>query len=118
MARAQSIPALKSDDGAWMYQPAGKADFLAATFDSKDVLLEPVTNEYSDLEPNSYRQKHLRRLTLKETTTTLATLDENSGTGPDHLHARILKYCAEQLAYPVMQLTMLILSSCVWPACW
>ena len=66
-----------------MYEPAGKADLLAASLDSKNVLPEPVTNEYSDLEPNSYRQKHLRRLTLKEARTILSTLDENSGTDPD-----------------------------------
>ena len=65
-----------------MYEPPGKAD-LAATCDSKNVLPEPGTNEYSDLEPNRYKQKHLRQLSLKEARTTLSTLDENSSPDPD-----------------------------------
>lgn len=48
----------------------------------------------------------------------MEALDEQSGTGPDLLPARILKHCAAQLAYPILQLAMLILDSGEWPECW
>ena len=57
-------------------------------------------------------------LNLQQASATHADLDEHSGTGPDLIPARILKYCASQLAYPVLQLALLILNTGVWPMCW
>ena len=42
----------------------------------------------------------------------------DSGTGPDLLPARILKFCAGGLAKPVLLLTMCILMTGVWPHLW
>jgi hypothetical protein len=117
-AKVQSIPALKSEDKTWAHEAAVKADLLAATFSSKNILPEATTNEYTDLGPKLRSQNELRLLTLGETVKTLAALDDDSGTGPDLLPARILKNCAEQLGYPILQLVMLILNSGEWPACW
>ena len=61
----------------------GKADLLPQTFSSNNVLPEPVTNEYSDLERNPHKQKSLRPLTVEKVIGTLGALDESSGTGPD-----------------------------------
>jgi hypothetical protein len=117
-AKVQSIPALKCTDGGWVHEPADKADLLAITFGSKNVLPQLVTNDYTDLGPKARGQKELSLLTVEVVIKTLAALDERSGTGPDLLPARILKNCAEQLAYPIMQLAFLILNSGEWPESW
>ena len=117
-AKPQKIPALKSDDGGWVHEPADKANLLANTFGSKNVLPQLVTNEYTDLKPNPHTQRAPRSLTVEKVEQILADLDEHSGTGPDLLPARIIKYCAKQLAYPVLQLALLILASGEWPASW
>ena len=117
-AKVQSIPALKSEEGVWVHAPTTKADLLARTFSSKNILPERVANEYTDLEGTAFQQKKLRTLQLGEAAKTMEALDEQSGTGPDLLPARILKHCAAQLAYPILQLAMLILDSGEWPECW
>ena len=117
-AKIQSIPAMKSDEGSWVHEPSGKADLLAGTFSGKNVLPEVRTNEYTKLEPTIGRQRVIRQLTVREAAATLAALDEHSGTGPDLLPSRILKHCAQELAYPVLKLTMLILNSGEWPQVW
>ena len=42
----------------------------------------------------------------------------NSGTGPDMLPARILKFCAEELAVAVLKLAERILETGIWPDGW
>ena len=118
LAKPQQIPAMKSNGGGWVHEPADKADLLAKTFGSKNVLPQLVTNEYTDLEPNAYKQKTPCPLREQAAEKTLADLDEHSGTGPDLLPARILKYCAKQLAFPVLQLALLIWNSGEWPESW
>ena len=54
-SKVQSIPALKSSDGSWLYEALGKADLLATFFSDKNVLPEAVINEDSDLELNPYK---------------------------------------------------------------
>ena len=48
----------------------------------------------------------------------LNALRVDSGTGPDSLPAKILKYCAAQLARPVAILVMKILIMGAWPDSW
>jgi hypothetical protein len=109
---------LKSDTGGWIHERSSKADLLAETFSSKNLLPEPVINTYTDLQANPCRQIVIGQLTREVVHKTLQALDESSGTGPDLLPARMLKNCAEELAYPILMLTQMILSSGQWPACW
>ena len=111
-------PTLTHQVGGWVHEPGDKTDLLATTFGSKNVLPQLATNEYSDIEVNPYKQGAPRSLTKGNVAKDLAELDEHSGMGPDLLLARIIKYCAEQLAYPVLQLALLIWSSGGWPASW
>ena len=117
-AKVQSIPALKAEDGTWMYEPGSKADLLTGTFSAKNCIPEPVENDYSVLEFCSVIQKAPPDPTHCGVLAVLSSLDENSGTGPDHLPSRILKHCRESLAYPILLLAMLILSSGEWPDDW
>ena len=48
----------------------------------------------------------------------LPELDANSGTGPDHLSARVLCECAKELARPIAILCRILLSNSRWPLCW
>jgi len=117
-AKHENIPALRCDGGEWVHEPSGKANLLAKCFSSKNVLPEVLVNEYTDLERIPLMQKAPALLTLRQASATLADLDEQSGTGPDLLPARLLKYCANQLAHPVLQLALLILNTGVWPTSW
>ena len=117
-AKILSIPALKSSDGKWQYDPLGKAELLAQTFNNKNVLPEPLVNEYSVVEPHHCKQAKLRKLTVDDVTGILGALDESSGTGPDRLPARILKQCRDCLAYPILLLTIFILNVGEWPDDW
>ena len=117
-AKIQTIPALKSEHGNWIHEQTDKADLLARTFSSKNILPEPGENEYTDLESSASKQRVLRTLTVENAKQIIGALDEHSGTGPDLLPARILKYCADQLAHPILQLTLLMLESGEWPDSW
>jgi hypothetical protein len=116
--KVQSIPALKSNDGSWIHEPQGKAELLAATFTGKNIIPEPCVNDYTDVDRNPRAQKGLRQVTEQVALKTLEMLDENSGTGPDLLPARILKTGAKELAIPIMMLALLILNSGEWPESW
>jgi hypothetical protein len=117
-AKVESIPALKSGDGCWVYEPGGKAELLAESFGGKFILPSPVVNEYTDIECNPYKQKYLREPKVEIVLDTLANLDENSATGPDMLPARVLKQCRYQLAAPILQIMQTILNSGIWPLDW
>jgi hypothetical protein len=80
-ARPQSRNALKSAGGGWVPEPGDKADLLATTFGSKNVLPQLATNEYSDIEVNPYKQRASRSLTKGNVAEDLAELDEHSGDG-------------------------------------
>ena len=116
--KIESIPALKADDGSWVHNPAGKAELLAGTFNGKNVLPELVENEYTELQRNRTSQRIKGNWTESDVCKVLLALDESSGTGPDLLPSKILKYCAQELAVPVLQLALQILEAGEWPDTW
>ena len=63
-------------------------------------------------------QRTLKQLREQDAKDVMDKLREDSGTGPDMLPARILKYCSGALAKPVLLLTTCILSSGLWPEMW
>ena len=48
----------------------------------------------------------------------LKGLSLDSGTGPDHLSTKILKYCAEVLEAPVTKMARKVLGAGSWPNVW
>ena len=116
--KTQSIPTLKAEDGSWVQEPKGNADLFAKAFSSKNVLPAVTVNDYTTFQRAS-RQQNLGRLWLVyEVCKILEALDVNSATGPDLLPARILKYCAQELAAPVLKLAERILKTGKWPHSW
>ena len=109
-ARVQNIPALKSKQGEWVHASCDKADLLAKAFSNKNIL--------PDLERITIQQRKLRSLQLGDSAKTVEARDEQSGTEPDLLPASFLKFCAAQLALPILQLATLILDSGEWPDMW
>ncbi len=123
LARAgtrENIPPLQRPDESWALNAEEKAEELARVFRSKSQLPTVEQNEYSELpEPETagMRQGFLR-LRVRTVYKVLKNLDENSGTGPDLLPARILKRCARELALPVTLLARKLLREHRWPSCW
>ena len=114
-----SIPALKDTSDQWVIQPKGKADLYVDTFSKKFFLNTETTNEYTPLPTSaSMPQKKLKTLQEKDAQCVMDKLRVDSGTGPDLLPARILKFCSEALAKPVLLLTMCILLTGAWPQLW
>ena len=114
-----SIPALKNTENKWVLDAKDKADLYVETFSKKCYLNAAEDNDYSELQRNhDQTQTRINQLEEKDAEKVLATLHEDSGTGPDSLPARILKNCSGALAKPVLLLTLCILQTGVWPDVW
>jgi hypothetical protein len=114
-----SIPALRTVDGTWILESRDKANLFAITFSTKYKLADAELNEYTELEGSFFsEQRPISPISEEEAAAALSSLCEESGTGPDLLPTRILKQCAEQLARPVQLLTMMVLSTGMWPEAW
>ena len=117
--RVSSIPALRAPDGSWVKDPAGKATLFAKTFAAKQALPAPVVTEYTPLLQAPDLQVELEGLSVENVEQVLASLREDSATGPDQLPTRVLKKCAHILAKPVCHwLAQRILDSGQWPVKW
>ena len=113
--KTQSIPALKMDDGTWVHDPTGKANLFATAFSGKNVLPDVALNDYTIVQRATWQQKLENKWSVRIVCKILEALDVNSGTGPDMLPARILKFCAQELAVAVLKLAERILESGIWP---
>ena len=105
----QTIPALKSDECAWVQEAKATADLFAVSFNGKNVLPDEVVNAYTSIQRITQQQKVGRPWSESEVCIVLEALDENSGAGPDMVPTRILKYCAKELSVPILKLVRLIL---------
>ena len=54
-ARTSAIPALRNGSGEWILEAKGKSDLLAVSLQSKCVLVEAVTNQYTEVESQTHR---------------------------------------------------------------
>ena len=109
---------MKNDEGSWITTSKEKANLLAASFNSKNVLPDSSVNEFSALNRLRSSQDDLFFPVIGQTLQELEGLRDDSGTGPDHLPARILKKCARQLAKPITILVIRILATGIWPDLW
>ena len=57
-------------------------------------------------------------LRVRKTKAILKKINPDKATGPDQLPGRILKECADELAYPVTLLARQMLKLRQWPECW
>ena len=117
--RNSCVPALRTDGGPWILDSEAKANLLAETFAKKAQLPAAKSNEYSRLEPARHSsQTRPPQLNLASAQKQLHGLKEDSSTGPDMLPTRILRECAECLAWPVLILANIILRTGEWPGIW
>ncbi len=112
-----NVPPLRDDD-IWVKYPASKATLLSTIFSSKSKLPNPVSNEFSAVEPPTASLDRFLRIRVRDVLKNLKALDVSSATGPDALPAVILQKCAAELALPIALLSRLCLNRGRWPACW
>ena len=113
-----SVPALKDSQGNWVRDALGKADLLASTFESKYVMPDAEENSFSNI-AQRFQNVDLDRLpSLAGAMFVLQQLNATSATGPDELPTRILKECADILAWPLLLLACRILKTGQWPDIW
>ena len=95
----------------------GKADMLAQTLSAKFTLAAKTDNEYTELSEEGLDWTVDREsvLTVDAAAKVMSDLREDSATGPDKVPTRIIKRCANALAFPVRLLATLILKTGRWP---
>ena len=111
VAQVSSIPALKSNDGAWVLGAQGKANLFAVTFAGKSKLPRLCHNSYTVCTQCPELQTSVVCPSVEQCMAVLAGLRDDCSTGPDLLPARILKRCAEQLAKPLQSLLQRMLET-------
>jgi hypothetical protein len=115
--KACCIPALRAASGDWVLDNGGKANLFVQALSSKFILGAIEENEYTELEVSPFRNQKTF-LAVTERCAKDVLMNDESGTCPDLLPARILKHCASALARPVQLLTLCIPSAGMWPEQW
>ena len=94
-----NIPSLKRDDGSWALNPKDKADLLADVFANKCRLDNVEENEFTSLSSvEDIRQLDtFVPIRLRYVRSSLKTLDEDNGAGPDLIAPRVLRRCRKEL---------------------
>ena len=113
-----NIPALKDEAGIFAMEPPDKAKLLAKTWQGKSNLPPKEANTYTQIVVTDFVQDSLFFPTVEMSFRELDSLRIDSGTGPDNCPAKILQYCARELALPVTMLIMRIFASMQWPEMW
>ena len=105
---------LKNTENKWVLDAKDKSNLYVETFSKKCYLNAAEDNDYSELQRNhDQTQTRINQLEEKDAEKVMATLHEDSGTGPDSLPARILKNCSGSLAKPVLLLTLCPPNPCI-----
>ena len=114
------IPPLKSTDGVWATTASEKATLLATKFADKSRLDDVVRNDFSDefASLGERRSDGFIPIRLRYVRKVLKKLDENSGTGPDRIAARVLRRCRDELEVPILLLARVIFNQGRWPNVW
>ena len=115
--KTSSIPALKKG-GEWIIDAQCKADCFVDTFAGKNAMCDLESNEYSEIDAELEPADEVRAPDVDVAVRILQGLDESSGTGPDLVPTKILKTCAQSLAYPIWLLAVSILTFGAWPVSW
>jgi len=118
-SRSSTVPPLQGSDLKWAVTPDDKANLLADTFAKKSSLKPLVVNEHSGiLQPSGDCMSGFLPIRSRSVVRLLKSLSVDKGSGPDQIHAHILKNCADALAVPITILARLILRTGCWPECW
>ena len=113
-----TIPPLTRDKKVWARDSKSKADMLASVFDEKSQLPREQANEYSHIRESGFHMSGFLPVRRRAALAVLKHLDVESATGPDNISARVLKICADELAYPIARICRVILSTGAWPRAW
>ena len=115
--KARNTSALKRSDGTWVKEAADKAELFLETLTQKYTLPTEEANEHTAVDhlEIGVRLSNFVAVRARTATQVLKELEEDSGTGPDLLPARILKECAEELCDVVQALVSRMLLECEWP---
>ena len=110
---------MKADDGTWVMDNPGKANLFVDAFSGKFHLPESFDNSFTLLPVNVVdRQLSIAVPEADKVAQVLASIDEESSTGPDLMPAKILKRCAIALSLPLWRLLCRIFASGQWPDAW
>ena len=94
---------------------------MASTFSAKSCLDDQELDDYANVVFHEgaieqgdgfivFRKRYSRRV--------LKALDEDSGTGPDQIYARVLRRCRDALEMPITSLAKVIFKEGRWPVNW
>ena len=111
-----SIPPLRNPNNEWVLDSTEKANLFGDTFASKCKL--PEKDGQWIPKRLSSEQSCFSMLRVRKTKAILKQINPDKATGPDQLPGRILKECADELAYPVTLLAGQMLKFRQWPDCW
>ena len=117
-AKSSGIQPLRNSKGEWVRSPQGKAELLAETFARKSTLPAEETNDYTAIGEANIADDTFLPIRSRDVRRILSKLKLDSATGPDGLATRVLKNCADELAYPLALIIRAVLSTGRWPQRW
>ena len=116
--KSSGIQPLRNSKGEWVRSPQGKAELLAETFARKSTLPAEETNDYTAIGEANIADDTFLPIRSRDVRRILSKLKLDSATGPDGLATRVLKNCADELAYPLALIIRAVLSTGRWPQRW
>ncbi len=116
--KSSGIQPLRNSKGEWVRSPQGKAALLAETFARKSTLPAEETNDYTAIGEANIADDTFLPIRSRDVRRILSKLKLDSATGPDGLATRVLKNCADELAYPLALIIRAVLSTGRWPQRW
>ena len=113
-----SVPSLKRQDGTWATSPSEKAAVLQKSFANKSALPPIIENEYAPPPAEPLPVDDVFSVDERWVSFVLEHLRLDSGTGPDQIATKVLRYCGVPLAMPISYICNMIVDQGRWPALW
>ena len=98
----ENVPNLEKQDGTLTKNDAEKVEVLSQFF--KSVYTKEDTTNIPEFERRTSNTLSSVSVTTDDIRCHLKSLNVNKSSGPDGVHPRLLKECAEELAYPLKRL--------------
>ena len=117
-SKSSGIQPLRNSAGQWVRSSQGKAELLAETFARKSTLPAEEVNDYTAVGEEDFADDTFLPIRCRDVKKVLRKLKLDSATGPDGLATRVLKNCADELAYPLTLVIRAVVSNGRWPLRW
>ncbi len=117
-SKSSGIQPLQNKDGEWIRSSQGKAELLGETFAQKSRLPAEEANDYSEIGEAVFADDTFLPIRTRDVRKVLRSLKVDSATGLAGIASRVLKTCADELAYPLALLLRKMLSHGTWPQRW